>query len=65
MEIISTFTCWKCHETFFKKQSDEKAWVEYKRLWPTMLNAKVGILCDDCNNEFHKWFKTHNQPKPQ
>jgi hypothetical protein len=56
-----TFTCYKCNQTFPKRDdeewSDAKALEEMITLYPeTKDHVDIGVLCDDCNEEFKAWF---------
>lgn len=59
---MSEFTCFKCEQTFPKRNDEE--WNEFKaaeellELYPECKNDPVDVLCDDCNEEFKKWFST-------
>lgn len=59
---MSEFTCFKCRNTYSKKNNDEwndfKAAEEFLTLYPEAKNDPTDILCDDCNEEFKKWFYT-------
>ncbi len=59
---MSEFTCFKCRNTYPKRNDD--GWNDYKAseevltLYPETKNDPMGVLCDDCNEEFKKWFST-------
>ncbi len=59
---MSEFTCFKCKITFPKRNDEEwndfKAAKEMLTLYPETKNDPTDILCDDCNEEFKKWFST-------
>lgn len=59
---MSEFTCYKCKITF-KKTRDEtwndfKAAEEFINLYPECKNDPTDILCNDCYDEFKRWFAT-------
>jgi len=59
---MAEFTCFKCRETFPKRNDEEwndfKAAEEMLTLYPETKNDPIGILCDDCNELFKAWFST-------
>lgn len=59
---MSEFTCFKCRGTFDKHRDEEwndfKAAEELLTLYPETKNDPTDILCNDCNEEFKKWFST-------
>jgi hypothetical protein len=59
---MSEFTCFKCKITYLKRDDDDwnelKANEEFHTLYPETKNDPVDVLCDDCNEEFKKWFAT-------
>lgn len=56
------FTCYKCKETYLKRDDDEwndtKAKEEMLLLYPETKSHPVDTLCNDCNEEFKRWFST-------
>ncbi len=61
--MAKTFTCWKCKQTFPKEWSEEEAEAEYTSLFGQHMGEEREVLCDDCNNEFHAWFKKQDRKK--
>lgn len=59
---MSEFTCFKCQQTFSKINDEEwnsyEAAKEFLELYPEAKNDPTDVLCDDCNEEFKKWFAT-------
>lgn len=59
---MSEYTCFKCKQTFLTGDNEEwnsfKAAEEMLRLYPETKNDPTDVLCDDCNQEFVKWFAT-------
>lgn len=59
---MSEFTCFTCNRTFTKRNDEDwndfKAAEEMLTLYPESKNDLTDILCDDCNEEFKKWFST-------
>jgi len=59
---MSEFTCCKCKNTYEKRPYEEwndlDAAEEMLTLYPETKNDPTDILCDDCNEEFKKWFAT-------
>lgn len=59
---MSEFTCYKCLQTFPKQNDKEwnefEAAKEFLTLYPEAKNDPTDIVCDDCNNEFRRWFST-------
>ena len=55
---MSEFTCSHCLKTYEKTWSDYEASEEFLELYPECKNDPTGILCDDCNKKFKKWFST-------
>ena len=59
---MSEFTCYKCQQTFPKRNdaewNEEKAREEWITLYPETKDDPVDVLCDDCNEEFKMWFST-------
>lgn len=59
---MSTYKCEKCEKTYKKvnneKWNDFKAAEEYLDFYPEGKNDATGMLCDDCNEEFKKWFSS-------
>lgn len=53
---MNIFTCDKCKETFNKVLTDEEAEKEYSIAFWTVSGADRRVLCDDCFNDFKKWF---------
>lgn len=59
---MSEFTCDVCEETF--ETINDASWNSFKAaeemltLMPEAKNDPTGITCDDCFQEFLKWFKT-------
>lgn len=55
-----TFTCAVCHNTYDlvrdETWNDQKASEEFFNLYPECIDHQVDVICDDCNNEFRKWF---------
>jgi len=56
------YECYRCHDVFEIINNDDwnsfKAAKELLTLYPECKNAPTNILCDDCNEEFKKWFAT-------
>lgn len=54
------FTCYICNNTYEEQRDEEwnsfKAGEEYITLYPEGKNDPSDILCDDCYQEFIKWF---------
>ncbi len=59
---MSEFTCYKCQQTYPIRNDDEwnnyKAAEELLTLYPETKNDPTDVLCDDCNEDFKKWFAT-------
>lgn len=66
---MSEYTCFKCKNTYLKVRNDEwndfKAAEELLTLYPESKNDPTDILCDDCNEEFKKWFATLTEEEKQ
>jgi len=54
------FTCYRCKITFEKMNNEEwnedKAYEEFRTLYPEPKYDPVDVLCDYCNEEFKKWY---------
>ena len=53
----NSYTCEACKETFEKGWTDEEAQAEAEELWSKEALKDKAIICDDCYNEFLKWYK--------
>lgn len=59
-----TFTCFKCGGTFDKDRSDEDAMAAMlKTDGPLYPGETVGILCDDCYQEYRRWYDGLSEDK--
>lgn len=59
---MSEYTCCGCKNTYLKPNNEEwndfKAAEEFLNNEPEAKNDATAILCEDCYNEFYKWFVT-------
>jgi hypothetical protein len=66
---MSDYTCENCKKTYKKLDNKEwndlKAAEEYLNLYSEGKNDWISILCDDCNEEFLKWFKSLSKEQKQ
>lgn len=53
---MNEFTCDNCKQTFMKAWSDEDAKKEYDASPWNLPEDDIGIICDDCFQEFKTWF---------
>lgn len=55
---MKLFTCAKCKGTFEEGWSDAEAVAESKATFGFYPGREeVGVLCDDCYQDFMKWFR--------
>lgn len=52
------FTCEKCNQIFNKMRSDEDAKAEFMEAPWNIPGDEIGVICDDCFEEFKVWFDT-------
>ena len=66
---MSEYTCCNCKITYKKTRnkdwSDAKAAEELLTLYPECKNHPTDILCDDCNEQFKKWFSSLTQQEKE
>lgn len=53
---MTKFICEKCHQTFSKGWSEEEAEKEYDTAPWNIIGDDRALICDDCFEEFKKWF---------
>lgn len=53
---MTQFTCEKCHQTFNKGWSEEETEKEFASAPWNVPGDDRGLICDDCFEEFKKWF---------
>jgi hypothetical protein len=55
------YQCSICNGAFTKGWSEEEAIAEQKENWPDFDMADCAIVCDDCHQEFMKWYDQQRQ----
>ena len=64
---MNKFTCHLCNVTYEKSNdwTEEMALNEFKTLYPECEGMTVDVICDDCNNEFLKWFNKQTEEQKE
>lgn len=55
---MNTFKCEKCGETFNKNRPDDVARKEFEQAPWNVAGDDIGVICDDCFEEFKVWFSS-------
>lgn len=55
---MNTFKCEKCGETFNKNRTDDEARKEFEKAPWNIPGEGIGIICEDCFEEFKVWFSS-------
>ena len=50
------FTCQKCLQVFLKNRTEKEAKEEFMTAPWNIPGDEIGLLCDECFNEFKIWF---------
>ena len=57
--MTETYICDECEGEFDKTVTDEEVWAEFDKNFPDATQEEkddVGVLCNECNEEFKVWF---------
>lgn len=55
--MSNIFTCYRCRQVFEGGQSEEAAWAEYRRNFPSAPKEEAEVICQSCFDALKAWAK--------
>lgn len=52
-----SYICEHCKGTFKRIRPDSEALEESKEIWGELKKEDLSVICDECYNDFMKWYR--------